>query len=281
MVLLQQKAVPADAAVVVVAGPTTDFFPPEIDELRKYLQGGGKIFLMIDPPEKPGAPPLTNLIAFAKEWGIDVGNNIVVDVSGVGQLIGTDASVPVATHYLTHAITQNFRLMTAYPLARSVAAVPGGTSGHTAQNFVETSANSWGETDIDDLLKTGKVENDKTKDLQGPVTLGAAMQETMKGSDSDKNSDKARPEARMVVMGDSDFAANYAIGIQGNRDMFLNVMSWLSKQENLISIRPKDPDDRRLTMTSAQQKSVMWFALLILPAAVFGAGVITWARRRR
>jgi hypothetical protein len=188
--------------------------------------------------------------------------------------------VPVATHYLTHAITDNFRLMTAYPLARSVTAVPGGTGGHTAQNFVETSKNSWGETDIDDLLKTGKVDNDKTKDLQGPVTLGAAMQETVKGPD-DKKDDKARPDARMVVMGDSDFAANYALGIQGNRDMFLNVMNWLAQQENLISIRPRDPDDRRITMTSAQQKSVMWFALLILPAGVFGAGVVMWARRRR
>ena len=106
---------PDDASVVVVAGPTTDFFPPEIDALRKYLQGGGHIFLMIDPPDKAGAAPVANLIAFAKEWGIDVGNNIVVDVSGVGQLIGTDASVPVATHYLTHAITENFKLLTAHP----------------------------------------------------------------------------------------------------------------------------------------------------------------------
>jgi len=85
----------------------------------------------------------------------------------------------------------------------------------------------------------------------------------------------------MVVMGDSDFAANYALGIQGNRDMFLNVMSWLAQQESMISIRPKDPDDRRLTMTGGQQKAVMWFALLILPATVFAAGVFTWARRRK
>src|SRR5262249_45803128 len=158
---------------------------------------------------------------------------------------------------------------------------PGGTNGHTAQIFVESSKNSWGETDVDALLKTGKVDNDKTKDLQGPVPLGAAMQETVKGPDGDKKDDKARPEARLGVMGDSDFAANYAIGIQGNRDMFLNVMSWLSQQENMISIRPKDPDDRRITMTSAQQKAAMWFALLILPAMVFSAGVMTWARRRK
>jgi hypothetical protein len=34
-------------------------------------------------------------------------------------------------------------------------------------------------------------------------------------------------------------------------------------------------------MTGGQQKAVMWFALLILPATVFAAGVFTWARRRK
>ena len=285
LVLLQQQTVPADATVVVVAGPTTDLFPPEMDALRKYLQRGGTVFLMIDPPDKVGVAPLTNLIAFAKEWGIDVGNNVVVDVSGVGQLIGTDASVPVAARYPSHPITDNFKLLTAYPLARSVTSIAGGTNGHTAQNFIESSKNSWGETDLESMFKSGKVENNKDKDLQGPVMLGAAMQETVKGPDAEKSKDpKAvdapRPEARLVVIGDSDFAANFALGIQGNRDLFMNVMNWLARQENLISIRPKGTDDRRVTLTDYQQKGIMWFALLILPAGIFGLGIYSWARRR-
>ena len=85
---------------------------------------------------------------------------------------------------------------------------------------------------------------------------------------------------RLVVIGDSDFASNSALGIQGNRDLFLNVMNWLAQQENLISIRPKDPDDRRITLTEGQQKGVMLFALIGLPVAIFGLGVYGWARRR-
>jgi gliding motility-associatede transport system auxiliary component len=290
LVLLQQRTVPADAAVVVVAGPKTDLFPPEIDALKTYLEGGGKALVLLDPPEKADAQPLTNLVAFAKDWGVDVGRNVVVDISGVGQIIGTDESVPVAARYPTHPITENFKLLTAYPLARSVTATPGGVNGRTAQNFIESSKNSWAETDLDGMFKSGKVQNDKDKDVQGPVSLGAAVSLTVNAKDTkdakdtgNANLDKAdapKPEARMVVIGDSDFAANYALGIQGNRDLFMNVMNWLAQQENLISIRPKEPDDRRITLTASEQRTINWFALLILPATVFAAGIYSWTRRR-
>jgi ABC-type uncharacterized transport system involved in gliding motility auxiliary subunit len=82
------------------------------------------------------------------------------------------------------------------------------------------------------------------------------------------------------VFGDSDFAANATLAIQGNRDLFMNTIGWLSQQENLISIRPKEPDDRRLTMTAAQQTNLVWLALLIIPGVIFGSGVYNWWRRR-
>src|SRR5207244_3497630 len=152
LVVAQQGAVPDDASLVIVAGPRTDFFASEIDALKKYLDKAGKLMLEIDPPDKPDSPPLTNLIALTHDWGIDVGNDVVVDVSGMGRLIGTDASVPVAANYPPHPITQRFTFLTAFPLARSVVPVSGGVNGHTAQPFVETSPRSWAETDIKSLL---------------------------------------------------------------------------------------------------------------------------------
>ena len=82
------------------------------------------------------------------------------------------------------------------------------------------------------------------------------------------------------MFGDSDFASNGWLGIQGNRDLFLNTVNWLAQQENLISIRPKEASDRRVTMTAAQQSNVTWFSLLIVPLAIFGSGVYSWWRRR-
>ena len=84
----------------------------------------------------------------------------------------------------------------------------------------------------------------------------------------------------MVVIGDSDFVANAGLGIQGNRDLFMSAINWRPRQENLIAVRPRQPEDRRLTMTSEQQYSVMALSLLVIPGLVFATGFYTWWRRR-
>ncbi len=282
LVVAQQGAIPDDAAVVVVAGPRTDFFPPEIDALKKYLGKGGKLLLEVDPPDKPDSPPMTNLIALAHDWGMDVGNDVVVDISGMGRLIGTDASVPVAASYPSHPITQRFSFLTAYPLARSATPVSAGVNGHTAQTFIETSPRSWAEADIKGLLTSGQVALDESKgDKKGPVSIAAAVSAPIASTDAKPaQTDAPKPETRVIVIGDSDFAANAGLGIQGNRDLFMNMIGWLSQQENLISIRPKEADDRRITMTATQQSNVIWLSLLVIPAFIFGTGVYTWWRRR-
>ena len=148
VVLAQQQDVPADAAVLVIAGPKNDFLQPELDMVQRYLDKGGKLLLLIDPPDGADAAPLTGLIALARAWGVDVGTNVVVDVSSVGQMLGAGPSVPVVATYPDHPITENFGLITAFPLARSVTPVEGGTNGRTAQPIATTSAQSWAETDL-------------------------------------------------------------------------------------------------------------------------------------
>ena len=281
LVIAQQGSVPTDASVVIVAGPRTDFFPAEMDALKKYLDKAGKLILELDPPDKPDSPPLTNLIALAHDWGFDVENNVVVDVSGMGRLIGTDASVPVAAAYPSHPITQRFNLLTAFPLARAVVPISGGVNGHVSQTFVETSPRSWAETDIKGLLTTGQVALDEAKgDKKGPVSIAAAESMTVSADATPQPVDAPRPETRLIVIGDSDFAANSYLGIQGNRDLFMNMVGWVSQQESLISIRPKEADDRRVTLTATQQTNIIWLSLLVIPACIFGTGVYTWWRRR-
>jgi ABC-type uncharacterized transport system involved in gliding motility auxiliary subunit len=283
-VIAQQGSVPDDATVVIVAGPRIDFFPQELDALKKYLEKSGKLLLELDPPDKPDSPPLTNLIALAHDWGMDVGNDIVVDVSGMGRMLGTDASVPVVTSYPAHPITDRFNFLTAFPLARSVTPVMGGVNGHVAQTILETGPRSWAESDIRSLLTTGQVSLDESKgDKKGPVSIGAAVSAASAATDAAKPpaaDSPSKPETRVVTIGDSDFPSNAALGIQGNRDLFMNTIGWLSQQENLISIRAKEPDDRRITLTATQQNNILWLSLLIVPGFIFGSGVYTWWRRR-
>jgi ABC-type uncharacterized transport system involved in gliding motility auxiliary subunit len=284
IVLAQVSEVPADADVLVIAGPKTDFLGPEIDILKAYLARGGKLFVMLDAVLKADQPQPVALQALLKDWDIEAGNDVVLDVSGMGRLIGTDESVPVAASYPPHAITQDFQLLTAYPLARSMSPVEGGVNGRNAQKLIETGPRSWAETDLKGL-SSGKPSQMDATDKKGPVSLGAAVSGPATNAPAPKEPPKPgetpKPvEARIVAIGDSDFASNAALGVQGNRDLFLNTVNWLAQQENLISIRAKDPEDRRITLTADQERRIFYLTVLIVPGLILLAGVQTWWRRR-
>ena len=280
LTLAQAGKVPDDATVVVVAGPKTDLLAPEAEALRQFLARGGKVALLVDPPDKGTATPLTNVLALAREWGVDLGNNIVVDASGLGQLIGTDASVPVAMP-VSHPITKDFGVMTAFPLARSAKPIEGGSQGRVAQQFLETSPQSWGESDMAGLYATGRPERNPDRgDMAGPVAIASAVSAPAANAPAPATPDAPKPESRVVVVGDSDFASNRAVGIQGNREIFLNLSNWLAQQEDLIAIRPRDPQDRPVTMTADKQQMVFWLTMVIVPLMLFANAVrVFWKRR--
>jgi ABC-type uncharacterized transport system involved in gliding motility auxiliary subunit len=290
LTLAQEGKVPDDATLIVVAGPSTDLLPAELDALRAFLKRGGKLALLIDPPEKGSAPDPAGLIALAREWGAEVGNNLVIDASGLGQLIGTGPTMPVAMP-VRHAITEDFRVMSAFPLARSVTPVEGGTGGHVAQKVLETSPQSWAETDVKGLYATGRPErNTNAGDMAGPVSIAVATSApatdapapapATPAAPNAKPEDAPKPETRVVIVGDSDFVTNRALSIQGNREILLNMANWLAQQENLIAIRPKNPEDRPLTMTADQQQYVFYFTMFIVPALLIGNGIRVWWKRR-
>ena len=292
IVLAQQTTVPDDATVLVIAGPQTDFLEPEIDAVKAYVARGGKVLAMIDPLQDPASPGQPNLIAFLHEWGLQLGDDVVLDASGIGRLLGTDASVPVAANYPPHPITTNFQLMTAFPLARSVTPVEGGVDGRFAQSIVETSAQSWAETNLQSLTGgDAPVElNTDQGDRQGPIALGAAVSAPAsdppepaapaEGEGETPAEPPATPESRIVAIGDSEFASNSVLGVQGNRDFFMNTINWLAQQENLIAIRPKEPEDRRLTLTASDQSNLMMLSLFVIPGLVLATGVYNWYKRR-
>jgi ABC-type uncharacterized transport system involved in gliding motility auxiliary subunit len=117
-------------------------------------------------------------------------------------------------------------------------------------------------------LASGQVKVDPKKDKKGPLLLGAAG--TYNGT----------PQGRFVVVGSSQWIGNNFIRFNGNRDMFLNMINWLSADEDLISIRPKAPEDRPLNMTPQKVNALYWLSIWIFPLAVVGFGMATWWKRR-
>jgi ABC-type uncharacterized transport system involved in gliding motility auxiliary subunit len=164
-----------------------------------------------------------------------------------------------------------------------VAPIEGGADGKIAQTFVQSGDQSWAEADVKALYATGRPEKDLAKgDKNGPISVAAAVSAPADGAApaADAAPDAPQPESRLVVFGDSDFASNGDLGFQGNADLFLNTVNWLAQQENLIAIRPKDPEDRRVQLTQAQQARIKWASLLIIPLVLFGnAFRVYWKRR--
>jgi len=283
LTLAQQSKVPDDATMVIIAGPKTDYLQTEMDALRGFLRRGGKLFMLLDPQDKVDAPPLTNLIALAKEWGIDVGNDLILDP--LGQQIAGSAGAPVAMP-VQHPITDKLNQITAYPLTRSITPIQGGTNGKLAQKLLETSPQSWAEADFKSLMnpspdKPVKPTRDLDKgDKPGPISIAAAASAAAPDAPPPATPDAPKQESRVVVVGDSDFISNRAINFGANKDLFLNMANWLAQQENLIAIRSRDPEDRRLTMTQDQSDRMFYITVVIIPALLFLNGVWVWWKRR-
>jgi ABC-type uncharacterized transport system involved in gliding motility auxiliary subunit len=211
---------------------------------------------------------------------IKVGQDVVVDVSPAGRLFGVDEFMPIAMSYPGHAITEGFNVATLFPYARSVSVGQGTLPGVTAQTFIETGAQSWAETgEI-----TGEVAFDPETDLRGPISLAVAItveaQEAAPDTAAPEEGESEPTAARIVIIGDSEFANNSFLQFSGDEDFFLNVISWLAEEEDLIAIRPKDPEDRRVNLTAKQARIVMYLTLLVLPLCVLGLGVGVWLKRR-
>jgi ABC-type uncharacterized transport system involved in gliding motility auxiliary subunit len=310
--LMREKSVPADCAVLAIAGPKADVLAPGIDVVRDYVSRGGKLLVMLEP-ELEDAQPQPNLVGLLDGWNITPGRDVVVDVSGLGELYGTGPITPLVMEYTYHEITRDLQVMSAFHEARSMTAGTATKAGLTTQDLVRTSNASWAETDL--TLKE-PVRMDEGKDRAGPVSLAVAATirppepevetkastegappaegedqpaegedqpaaEAKTAPDEEKAADApAKPEGRVVAVGDADFASNTLLGFPGNRDLFLNMVSWLAQDTDLISIRPKEPQDQRLILTGGQQLNLAWTSLILIPFSFVALGVLTWWRRR-
>jgi ABC-type uncharacterized transport system involved in gliding motility auxiliary subunit len=248
--------VPAECDVLVAAGPKKGFFQQETAAIGKYLEEGGKFFLLADPNTDP------ELNDVLKGWNITLGNDTVIANPGTG----LNTVSPVVQDYGVHPITKDMRRsQTVYFEARSVKTGNSATGEVSATEIAKTMPNTFAETE----MKGQTPELNKGKDIEGPVSIGAVA--------SKKIGDK---EARLAVIGDSDFPTNGGMRYGANGDMFFNTINWLAQDEDLISIRPKSATNRNVTMTESQQRTFFWLTFLFMPLAVIGSGIYVWWKRR-
>jgi ABC-type uncharacterized transport system involved in gliding motility auxiliary subunit len=292
LVLARQSQVPDDAAVVIVAGPRRDLLESETEALSAYLGRGGHLFMMLDiDPHKPDAVP--DLVTFVKRYGLEVGNDVVIETNPLGRLVGADYLMPVVLTYERHAITKELgNVMTIFPIVRSVQVAKELPPSITAQGLVMTSTESWAKTDLK-ALQEGRLEVGTENDRRGPIAIAAvatinpsAKNTSTSAGDSAESTDqsdqtKSARAARLVVFGDAEFANNNFFPFQGNGNLFLNTVSWLAEEEDLIAIRPrKGGGSGPVMLTAAQAPLIFWLPVVLLPLGVLGSGAVVFVRRK-
>jgi hypothetical protein len=148
---------------------------------------------------------------------------------------------------------------TAFPLPRSL-----DVSG-SAQKVISTTDNSFAVAD----LSGRELRVDPRTAKKGPFTIAAAAEVKGKGG-----------QGRVVVYGSADWATNVLLRFNGNPSLAMNTLNWLSSDEDLISIRPKEPEDRRLNLSRQQMQMLQYTSLVLLPLMAVVAGVAVWWKRR-
>lgn len=266
---LEKAEVPSDCTTLVVAGPSGDYIQPAVDAIKKYVEGGGRALIMLDPPLKVGRREIGDndaLLALLASWGVTVDKDLILDENPVAQLVGLGPEVPVVTTYESHPIVNDLAgTATGFPVSRSLQIKNGDKT--TVTKLFSSSRNSFGTT----TLNSPEIRIDPNKDKQGPFALAAA------GSYS---TGKENSQGRFVVVGNSRWAANNFLRFNGNKNLMLNMLNWLSSDEDLISIRPKEQEDRRISLTQAQFRMLRAVSQFMLPLIVIVGGVMIWWKRR-
>ena len=262
--------IPKDCTVLVSGGPKLAYSPAQAAAIKAFVEGGGSVLFLMDTPLRIGAQEGTEnpeVVKMLAGWGVTMNNDLALDTSGIGQIFGLGPEVAMVTTYESQPIVRDFKegVPTAIPLSRTLK-IEGNTKV-TDDKLLSTTDNSFAASSIEG----GHV--DPKKGVKGPLVLAAA---------GTYNTGKPGSSGRFVVFGSSQWAANNFLGSRqiANRDLALNTFNWLTSDEDLISIRPKEPEDRRLNISGNRMNLIFWWSVVLLPLTVVGAGLVVWWRRR-
>lgn len=260
MSLIQSAKVPEDADVVVIAGPVQDFQEFEIKALEEYSRMGGSLFIALEPQNSAGLEKLL------RHWGVKLGNNYVYDVLNTTLGRGINQGPAMGSMFSAgNKITKSFG-QSQITLFRSPQGLEVGTpvEGITVEELVKTSSSAMA---FPTLKITGETP-------ERSFALVNYVSGRWPGP-----AESTRPFAA-VVAGDVDFMTNQMLYQNLNRDLVLNSIAALAKEENLISITPKEPQTTQMFMTETKFAVFLFAFILPLPLLMLGTSLGLWYRRR-
>ena len=253
--------IPEDCNTLIIAGPAVTLLDHEIKAIQTYLDAGGRALVLDDPQAD------ASLSKLLTTYGINSGSDVVVDDHYFFPL--ADIAVPLIVPKQGTPLTREFNMQMFFPVVRSLNYKESEGSKMTYTPVAESTQYSWAETDKE------KAAFEEGKDTKGPVTVGLTATKTVDAKDKKSN------EMRLVVFGDENFAENAFVGIPGNKQILLNSVAWLTEQENLIHLPPRNDRSDILMLSSTQLNYTFVLIVLVLPGLVIAAGITVWIRRKK
>jgi ABC-type uncharacterized transport system involved in gliding motility auxiliary subunit len=260
--------VPAETAVLVIAGPQLPLPPDAVEAILVYLRQGGDLLWLLEPNDPAGLQSLATALGIVRLPGV------VVDADAPTLGIKNPAFIPIAD-YGPHPITDALRAPALLPQAAALDVRP--DAGWTATALLESQSRSWAETGpLDGPLR---FDPDRAE-RPGPLTVGVALVRSRPGPTPDLSS-PATHQQRVVVIGDGDFLSNTYLGNGANLELGLNIFNWLTLDELPILITPRMTPDPELNLSEGALALMAAVFLIGLPATLLASGWLIWFRRRR
>jgi hypothetical protein len=259
--------VPADAALVVIVGPTKTFLPEEAAALVRYFQKGGRLLVALDP-----------------EAGLDMHELLApLGVKFVTTLLASDQVYARKTNQLRdrqNIVTASF---TSHPSVTTL----GRYGGRAPLIFVgaghfEELKDKPKENNVDFTVRAhpstwndanGNFNFDPPAEVRKTWELAGTV--TRKGKDDKEKKD----EGRALLVADSDIMGDGIIGAQGNPLLVLDGAKWLVGDEN-ISGAVSNENDVPIVHTKKQDQVWFYGSAFLAPALVLGLGAMVNGRRR-
>ncbi|HXZ86977.1 MAG TPA: GldG family protein [Candidatus Binataceae bacterium] len=273
ILLASEPTVPQDCQVLIIAGPTRPLLPHEIDAINDYLKHGGRALVMLRPPRPDEASDETALVKLVADWGVEAGNNVVVDQVVrlfAGPALGLN---PLVNTYGPHPITASFSNQTVFPMVRSVIPIEPAKPGLVVTPLAKTSDSSWAETDLVGIFQKQTASFGKS-DIKGPITVADAVQANL------AQLKWGTGDARLVIFGDTSLANNQYLENFFNRDFLMNGVDWLAGEANAITIRPRTLRASRFSLTIGEFDVVFVLSVLLIPELLLIIGIAVWWERR-
>ncbi len=260
------KPVPDDCNLLVIPGPLQTIADDQLDRIQRHLEQGGRLLALFN--YRPvGYRRQTGLEKLLSNWGVEVGQNVVLDPENASSQTGMDPlPVDPGSHPIVGSLG-NSRVHLYMP--RSLRAAHSSSARRDEAKVEELLMTGAKSVIVTDLSDRGAYD----RKAAGPQPLAVALEKTIPGLE--------RGSTRIVAIGDSTFWANKLIELDANREFVASTVNWLVAQNVLLhDIPPRALKSYKLSMTRSQTTTVRLLLLAGLPGAVLLIGVIVWSRRR-